>query len=557
MGKLMTLPVEREPTPEELIELGDRYDLEGRWDEAIEVYSQAIKLARLKGGSHTVAEALRLMGNMQFKKNEWANALNSFQKSLEYFQSLKESRGTAYSMNSIGNIYLEKGEWELAKNHYLKSLELARKIHDFKMKGMIYNNLGVIAMFQGLIQQAITRYQRSLFYYEKAGYKKGVGETYLNIGICHADLGAFEKSDQFHRKTLEIAKEIGDVYLQSKIYLHWTEVALEMANLDFARELCDQAFELSSQLMDQLDVAQAFQHYGKIYRLMKKFALSKKHFEESIKICQQYDGLQVLAEDYRELALLYRDQENNQNALELLGQSFELFHQLKARKDVRDVNQKIEELEMIYVNTAKSMGAAVEIKDTYTFGHSKRVAYYSLQLSRRLKLSLAQIKAILTAAFLHDLGKVKIKRKILLKNGRLTPLEYEAIKLHSALGVRMIDSLNFPWDIKPLMLHHHEKYDGTGYPNGLKGNEIPLGARIIGIADFFDALTTARPYRPAWSVPATLEEMNEQMNGAFDPQLIPEFVKLVKEIIPHQNVQVLNFETDFSDLWSTTSSVVD
>jgi len=553
----MSLPVKREPTPEELIEQGKRYDLEGQWDEAIEVYSQAIELARRKGKSRMVAEALRLRGNIQFKKNEWGNALDSFQQSLEHFQSLKELRGTAYSQNSIGNIYLEKGEWELAKRYYFKSLALARRIRDFRMQGMIYNNLGVMAMFQGLLEQAIARYQRSLFYYEKAGYKKGVGETYLNIGICHADLGAFEKSDQFHCKAIEIAQEIGDVYLQSKIYLHWTEIALEMTNLEFARELCDQAFELSSQWKDQLDIAQAFQYYGKIYRLMNKFALSKKHFEESIKICQQYDGLQVLAEDYRELALLYGDQEDNRKTLELLGKSFELFHQLKARKDVRDVNQKIEELEMIYVNIAKSMGAAVEIKDTYTFGHSKRVAYYALQLSRKLKLNLTQIKAILTAAFLHDLGKVKVKRKILLKNGRLTPLEYEAIKLHSAMGVQMIGSLNFPWEIKPLILHHHEKYDGTGYPNGLKGEKIPFGARIICIADFFDALTTARPYRPAWSVSTTLKEMTDQTNRAFDPQMIPVFVELVHETIPYQNVQSLTFETDFSDLWSTTSAVPD
>ena len=553
----MTLPVEKEATPEELIELGKKYDLEGKWDEAIEVYSQAIELAGLKAENRTVAEALRLTGNIQFKKNEWGNALKSFQQSLKHFQSLRESRGSAYSMNSIGNIYLEKGEWELAKRYYLKSLATARRIRDFRMQGMIYNNLGVIAMFQGLLEQAIARYQRSLFYYEKDGYKKGMGETYLNIGICHADLRDFEKSDQFHRKTLEIAQEIGDVYLQSKIYLHWTEVALEMVNLEFARELCDQAFELSSQLKDQLDIAQAFQHYGKIFRLMNKFALSKKHFEESIKICLSYDGLQVLAEDYRELALLYRDQEDNRKTLELLWQSFELFHQLKARKDVRDVNQKIEELEMIYVNIAKSMGAAVEIKDTYTFGHSKRVAYYSLQLSRKLNLSLTQIKAILAAAFLHDLGKVKVKRKILLKNGRLTHLEYEAIKLHPALGVQMIGSLNFPWDIKPLILHHHERYDGKGYPNGLKGEKIALGARIIGIADFFDAMTTARPYRPAWSVAETIKEMNDQMGGAFDPQMVPVFVELVNEIVPHRDVQALTFETDFSDLWSTTSSVID
>lgn len=553
----MKLLVKTEATPKELIELGNKYDLEGKWDEAIDAYSQAIELAHLKGKIRTVAEALRLTGNIQFKKNEWGNALKSFQQSLEHFQSLKEPRGTAYSMNSIGNIYLERGEWELAKKYYLKSLALARRIRDFKMQGMLYNNLGVMAMFQGLIEQAIARYQRSLFYYEKAGYKKGVGETCLNIGICHTDLGAFEKSDQFHHKALKIAQQIGDVYLQSKIYLHWTEVALEMSNLEYARELCDQAFELSSQLKDQLDIAQAFQHYGKIFRLMNKFALSKKHFGESIKICQRYDGLQVLAEDYRELALLYKDQEDNRRTLELLGESFELFHQLKARKDVRDVNQKIEELEMIYVNIAKSMGAAVEIKDTYTFGHSKRVAYYSLQLCRKLNLSLSQIKAILTAAFLHDLGKVKVKRKILLKNGRLTPLEFEAIKLHSAMGVQMIDSLNFPWDIKPLILHHHERYDGDGYPHGLKGEKIPFGARIIGIADFFDALTTARPYRPAWSVPVTLKEMTDQMGHAFDPQLIPVFVELVNEIIPHQNVKTLTFETGFSDLWSTTSANLD
>ena len=203
------------------------------------------------------------------------------------------------------------------------------------------------------------------------------------------------------------------------------------------------------------------------------------------------------AEASRELALLYQAMGRNQDALGLLNAAHRLFTRLDARVDLVDVAGKVHRLEETYFAVVRDWGQSIESADSYTFGHCERVATYAAAVAQALRLDDQQLTTIRLGAYLHDLGKVRVPHEILNKPGKLTDAEFDVIKMHPVWGVELLVSVDFPWDIKPIIRWHHEKFDGTGYPDRLAGDQIPIGPQIIGIVDVYDALTTTRSYRPA------------------------------------------------------------
>lgn len=151
----------------------------------------------------------------------------------------------------------------------------------------------------------------------------------------------------------------------------------------------------------------------------------------------------------------------------------------------------------------------IESSDRYTFGHCARVAAYSVDVARSLAFDEHEETTVRIGAYLHDLGKVRVPAEILNKPGPLAAEENELIREHPLWGVELLAAIDLPWDIKPIIRSHHERYDGSGYPHGLRGDEIPITAQIVGIADAFDALTTTRSYRPAVSMEQAILEMQE------------------------------------------------
>ncbi|NLK34471.1 MAG: HD-GYP domain-containing protein [Gracilibacteraceae bacterium] len=183
----------------------------------------------------------------------------------------------------------------------------------------------------------------------------------------------------------------------------------------------------------------------------------------------------------------------------------------------------------IYIDTVKSLSQAVEAKDPYTNGHSRRVGEYACNLAERLGLSPKRIENLKIAAILHDIGKIGVDESILNKPGRLTEEEFDKIKQHPEIGVRIIKDIDFLKDVSGIILSHHERYDGTGYPEGKKNGDIVLEAQILSIADVFDALTSERPYRNAMTVEEALEIIEKGKGVQFDGRLADAFIKMVKE----------------------------
>jgi putative nucleotidyltransferase with HDIG domain len=187
------------------------------------------------------------------------------------------------------------------------------------------------------------------------------------------------------------------------------------------------------------------------------------------------------------------------------------------------------DLQETYLSTVRSLATAVDAKDPYTRNHSQQVAKYALLLASELGLSESEKLALETAAYLHDIGKIGVSDKILLKEDGLTKSEMEAVKQHSLIGANILAPVPFPWEITPAVRHHHERYGGEGYPGGLIGKEIPLMARILAIADAFDAMTSERPYRKAKTVEGALAELRRYAGSQFDPELVKRFEKAVKQ----------------------------
>ena len=202
-------------------------------------------------------------------------------------------------------------------------------------------------------------------------------------------------------------------------------------------------------------------------------------------------------------------------------------------KELQLANKTLEEeVEFAYKNiqnhyseTVSSLVAAVDAKDAYTKGHQERIAKLALLIGQKVGCTEEELGLIKQAAILHDLGKIGVPEAILMKKDRLTDLEFEIIKKHPVIGAEILSPVQFLKNVIPLVLYHHEKFDGTGYPEGLKGFQIPLSARVICIADAVDAMLSNRPYSRAKTVEAVKEELLQCSMTHFDPQLVNTVLK--------------------------------
>ncbi len=186
-------------------------------------------------------------------------------------------------------------------------------------------------------------------------------------------------------------------------------------------------------------------------------------------------------------------------------------------------------LQETYLGIVRALAIALDARDPYTRGHSEQVARYALLLANELGLSEQEKRDLELAAYLHDLGKIGIRDEILLKPAKLTPEEMKVIREHPSIGASILSPLTFWGNIVPTVRYHHEHYDGGGYPEGLKNDRIPLGARILALADAFDAITSDRPYRNRKSIEEAIEELKRCAGTQFDPQLVEKFIQALKK----------------------------
>src|SRR3954449_11401238 len=197
---------------------------------------------------------------------------------------------------------------------------------------------------------------------------------------------------------------------------------------------------------------------------------------------------------------------------------------------IEDEQRHVREMADLHLATIEALALAIDAKDQTSQSHIRRVQLYAAAVARALGMNENDIQGVKTAALLHDIGKLAVPEHILSKPGRRTPEEFQKIRAHPKVGADIISAVPFPYPVSPLILSHHERWDGKGYPTGLKGEEIPLGARILSVVDYFDALMAERPYHKAMGFDAAIGLLQQEMGKGLDPRVVEKFIELLPEL---------------------------
>ncbi len=195
----------------------------------------------------------------------------------------------------------------------------------------------------------------------------------------------------------------------------------------------------------------------------------------------------------------------------------------------QELQHTLENLRKAMGATIQAMALAVETKDPYTADHQRRATNLACAIAKEMGLSKEQIDGIRMAGAIHDLGKISVPSEILSKPGRLSEIEFNLVKTHPQVGCDILERIEFPWSIVQIVLQHHERMDGSGYPKGLVGEEILLGARILAVADVVGAMSSHRPYRPALGIDRALEEISRNRGVVYDPKAVDACLKVFTE----------------------------
>ena len=213
----------------------------------------------------------------------------------------------------------------------------------------------------------------------------------------------------------------------------------------------------------------------------------------------------------------------------LNGKAYQALLKSQVQQHAQDLKRTLLHLESTYRDTLKALGAALDTRDIETHAHSERVAQYALTLGRVIKMSEPELTTLERGVYLHDIGKIGIPDRVLLKDGSLRDEEWDVMKRHPQLGYRLASRVDFLKDAAKIILAHHERFDGSGYPYGLRGETIPLGARVFGVVDALDAITSDRPYRKARPFGIAREEIAAYRGSQFDPDIVDAFMSVPEQ----------------------------
>jgi putative nucleotidyltransferase with HDIG domain len=294
--------------------------------------------------------------------------------------------------------------------------------------------------------------------------------------------------------------------------------------------VCERVLQEARPLNDIRVLSEVYKHCGVIARELGRTEEAEEYLRVAYESALRREDLLLAAESAREQAELFTTLRRNRDALQSLNASHRLFAKLRVQRDIADVRRRIDRLERRFLDVVRQWGQSIESKDRYTLGHCERVADYTCAMAKAMGFDEQTLFWMRIGAMLHDVGKIVVPSDILNKAAPLTPAERAIIERHASAGADLLKDVEFPWDVLPMIRHHHERWDGAGYPDGLAGGAIPISARILCVADVYDALTTHRPYRAAYAPHDALEAMRADRGRVFDPDVLDCFSRILESL---------------------------
>ena len=515
------------PAVAALIERAQQSERSGRRELSRQYYESALYL--LKPGHGDVASSiLRRIARTYVDEGQFDVALDCLSAALAVAEAIGETVGVAHAYNSMAGCHLLRGNLDEAIALYARAQDFAGLTGEDHLRAMIAQNLGIIASMRGDLSAALDHYAFSLATYRSAGLREYVGPLLNNMGLVYTQLEQFEKAHEAYDDAVAHCNATGDSTNRLLALINSTDLWLARGDVNRAAALCDTVLLEATSSTDQRALGETHKFLGIIARTRGNLESAETHLSAAYRNATRREDLLLAAETAREQAELSELMGKNRETLQSLSLSHRLFTQLRAQRNLADVKRRVSRLETRFYDVVTRWAHNIESKDVYTLGHCERVADYSCALARDIGFDEMTMFWFRIGALLHDVGKIVVPSEILNKPGPLSADERRVMERHAAAGSDLLGDIEFPWDILPLVRGHHERWDGRGYPDGLAGDDIALSARIVCIGDVFDALTTDRPYRGAFTLEEALTMMAKDVGTMFDPELFPRFERVVR-----------------------------
>ena len=499
----------------------------GEWEAALTHYESAFASLIAGGSAGDAADLLRWMGSVHRVRDDAERALEAYEASLAIAECAGLPVQIASALNCLGVLVQFQGQSDLAESYYMRGRSCAAQASDERVAALIDLNLGTLASIRGNMPLAIASYESALARLRRLEDTSSVISSLNNLGMAHRDLGDWSAAERCFDEAFELGNELRDALLIGNIELNRAELEVRRGRYDDARESCDRAFEVFTRVESVAGQSEAYKVYGALFCRMNKPSLADTHFARATELAVESGDRLLEAEVLAAAAQNHLERTRNGEALRCLNDAYHLFSELGAQAALLDLDRRLDGLENTYLKVVAAWAASIDAKDPYTAGHCSRVSELACRLAEDCGFSGRELTWFRMGGFLHDVGKTAVPLEILNKPGKLTDEEWVEMKNHTVAGAEIVEKLNFPWEILPIVRNHHERWNGTGYPDGLAGEDIPFTARILCVADVFDALTTARSYRPALSHEEALQIMERDAGIGLDPDLFARFKALL------------------------------
>ncbi len=522
-GTVIGLPAYR---PDDLLAAADARRGAGDRLGAIDLYERALHSLPASATSVS-ATVMRRIGRCYWELGQLDVAIDVLRTGLIAADAVEDDACRAHILNILAVCHWQRGQLDEAERLYTAARNTALTAGEPLLVAMIEQNLGIILSVRGDLQGALRHYKRSLEGYRTGGHRQNLGRLLNNIGMLYAALERWRDAERSYTEAAEACRGVGDRDALMMVEVNRTQLWVARGDFARARAACDSILHAGEENIPARALSETLKHRGVVARESGELSDAERMLGRALSLARGLEDPLLEAETLRELAELACRTDRSREMLRYLSQAHHIFDQLRARRDVADVGRRAQRLEERFNDVVMRWSSSIESKDPYTKGHCERVTSYATMLAAECGFDALTMFWFRVGALLHDVGKIVVPIAILTKPGPLTLEERGIMERHALAGAELLSDVDFPWDVLPIIRNHHERWDGTGYPDRLAGEQIPLAARILGIADIYDALTTDRPYRKAYSASEALAIMDDMSGSALDPSLYRTFRMLL------------------------------
>ncbi|MBU6366402.1 MAG: diguanylate cyclase [Gemmatimonadetes bacterium] len=501
---------------EELVALAQQQEREGRWGAARALFEEAIRSATPAEGAR-FTDLMRWVGRCLANEGDAAGALDALEAALAIAEQWGNTLAAGHALNVQALIAWQRGDMDEAERVWLLARQRALQAGDARLAGMTAANLGVLANIRGDYGEAEQHYRAAISSHRTQGLEHEATLALNNLGLLFTHLERWTDAEAIFREGLAICERTGETVQRTQMEINLADLWLARGEHAQAQAMVQGALERASRAGDAAAIGRATRIVGAIASDLGRHEEAERHFARADEVALARGDVLQQAEIARDRATLARRMGRNREVLQQLNRARALFTQLRARPGLADVGEKVGQLEQEFVHVARRWGESIEAKDRYTQGHCQRVADLACAIAAHSGMDEATLFWFRIGALLHDVGKIVIPAEVLNKPGRLDEGEWELMRSHTTAGASMLADIDFPWDVRPMIVSHHERWDGTGYPHGLAGEAIPVVARMLTVADVYDALTSVRSYKRALTHDEAMTIMRSDVGRVFDP----------------------------------------